>query len=155
MSMLSLSSSSGEKIGFLIVAGLGCGCVVQLILIVAQASTTQALVAEVTANCSFWQVLGATIGIAVLSVGYTNQLTSQLTALLPPGAPIEEIINQPSLIATMPDDIRIPAQTAYVNTLALLFRICVAFGGILFLGSFGLRKKKLGADAMQHGGGFA
>lgn len=80
VSTLNLDSGSGEKIGFLFLAGFGCGFTVQvgwrsdglrelgkrtktsnpffackMILLVAQGSTSQEHVAAITANASFWQ----------------------------------------------------------------------------------------------------
>jgi hypothetical protein len=55
ISTLNLASGSGEKIGYLFLAGFGCGFTVQMILLVAQGSTKQEHVSTVTANTSFWQ----------------------------------------------------------------------------------------------------
>ncbi|KAI9014035.1 major facilitator superfamily domain-containing protein [Hyaloraphidium curvatum] len=155
ISLLNLNSSTGEKIGFLIIAGLGCGCIVQLVMLVAQGSTEQRRVAEVTANISFWQILGATVGIAVLGVIYTVTLGPKLAANLPPGTPIEPFIQSPAAIASLPDDLRVPVQQAYVDTLALMFRVVIGFAAAVLICSMGMRKKKLGSDAMKHGGGMA
>lgn len=155
MSTLSLGSSSGQQIGYLIVAGAGCGCIVQMVLLISQGTTSQENVALATANCSFWQVLGAVIGLAVQGVVYTTTLQSKLSALFPPGTPIDAFVNQPSLIGTLPVEVRVPVQIAYVDTLSLMFKVSIAFAGALLLGSFFMRRSKLSADAMKHGGGMA
>ncbi|KAI9014036.1 major facilitator superfamily domain-containing protein [Hyaloraphidium curvatum] len=155
ISLLNLNSSTGEKIGFLIIAGLGCGCMVMSVMLVAQGSTDQKRVSEVTANISFWQVLGATVGIAVLGVIYTVTLGPKLAANLPPGTPIEPFIQSPAAIASLPDDLRVPVQQAYVDTLALMFRVVIGFAGAVLICSMGMRKKKLSSEVMGHGGGMA
>jgi len=66
MSTLGLESAEGEKIGYLALAGLGIGCLVQMNMLVAQGSTTEDKVAGVTSNVAFFQNLGAVFGIAIL-----------------------------------------------------------------------------------------
>lgn len=127
----------------MILAGLGCGMLVQMNLLVAQGSTSQDNVALITANTAFWQNMGAVIGIAVLGVVYNNQLTPKLEAHLPPGVPVKPFITSPSLISKLPDYLKIPVQTAYIETLRVMFLIVVGTGCCVFLSSMLLRKAKL------------
>lgn len=150
LSTLALDSSSGQRIGYLIVAGAGSGMLVQMNLLVAQGSTTQEKVALVTANTAFWQNLGAVIGIAILGTVYGNILEPKLIAYLPPGTPVEPFMNSPSLVSKLPMPLRALVQQAYIETLSTMFKIVIGTAGGVFLGSMLLRKDKLGpkkADA--------
>ena len=100
-------------------------------------------------------MLGAVLGIAFLGVIFVNQLTAKLIAFFPPGTSIDEFINQPTLISGLPEDVRVPVQQAYVETLSLMFKVSIGFAGAMLIGSLFMKKSKLGADAMKHGGGLA
>ncbi|KAI9034026.1 major facilitator superfamily domain-containing protein [Hyaloraphidium curvatum] len=157
MSTLNLDSSSAMQVGYLLIAGMGVGCLVQMNMLVAQGSTTQAKVAVITANMAFWQNLGAVVGIAVLGAVYNNALVPRLREHLPPGMPVEPFVNSPALISKLPPEIRRPVQQAYVDTLGIMFLVVVGTACAVVCSSMLLKKARLtrkgAADAEKGAGG--
>jgi hypothetical protein len=74
---------------------------------------------------------------------YNNLLTPSLLAYLPSGIPPKPFITQPSLISSLPPEIRVPVQQAYIDTLSVMFKIVVGTGCGVAATSMLLRKGRL------------
>ncbi|KAJ1926627.1 hypothetical protein IWQ60_003635 [Tieghemiomyces parasiticus] len=136
---LKQSSSTGEEIGFLIVLGLGCGLMFQTMLMVSQASATEEDVAVVTACYNFFQTIGGTVGLAILSAIMNNELSKRLDVL--PGIDLADLNANPSHIyhTTYSDEVRYQFIEAYVQSLRIAFIAVVPMVGATFLLSLGLK----------------
>ncbi|KAJ3108397.1 hypothetical protein HDU96_007534 [Phlyctochytrium bullatum] len=79
ISTLNASSSSAQQIMYLLVAGLGCGCIIQIRILALQASVDGPRIAIATAVSQFCQSLGGTIGVAVTGTIFNNVLAQKLS----------------------------------------------------------------------------
>ncbi|KAJ3348271.1 hypothetical protein HDU91_006594 [Kappamyces sp. JEL0680] len=82
LSTLSASTPKYAQILFLIVPGIGIGCLIQVRILSIQASVSKENIAVATAICNFFFNLGGTVGIAIGGTIFNNTLSEQLPANL-------------------------------------------------------------------------
>lgn len=101
MSSLDENSNQGMTIGYLFVAGVGIGCMIQTRVIGAQAMVTQEWIAIITATSGFAQTMGGVVGIAVTGAIITNTLSSTLE-MTAPNVPASLVVNNPDGFRHLP-----------------------------------------------------
>ncbi|KAJ1552470.1 hypothetical protein HK405_011202 [Cladochytrium tenue] len=127
--LLDESSQLWAQIIYLIIAGIGAGCVIQSMLLVDH---------------------GGVLGLTALSVTFNNKLASKVAeSAAAAGIDIPEqllayALASPEYIrSVLPDPaMQAPVIHGYVETLKLIFLMVIAFGGALFLSSLFMNRSK-------------
>jgi EmrB/QacA subfamily drug resistance transporter len=78
-STMKVDTSTGHSALFMIVMGLGLGCLMQTTNLIAQNSVELRDLGAGTGTFTFVRTLGGSIGVAILGTIYTHQLTSSLS----------------------------------------------------------------------------
>jgi EmrB/QacA subfamily drug resistance transporter len=78
-STMRVDTSTGRSALFMVVMGLGLGCLMQTTNLIAQNSVELRDLGAGTGTFTFVRTLGGSIGVAILGAIYTHQLTSSLT----------------------------------------------------------------------------
>ncbi|KAJ3287001.1 hypothetical protein HK104_008789 [Borealophlyctis nickersoniae] len=142
ISTLTAESNRGMQIGYLFLAGVGQGNLVQTRVIGIQASVSLGNIAVATATSNFAQTLGGVIGIAIVGTIFNNLLTTHLqdalsssTVHLPPGLQTPEgILNAASKIRSIPDPAVVGViTTAFTDSLGMAFKATLPFAGLILV----------------------
>ncbi|KAJ1655693.1 hypothetical protein IWQ61_004605 [Dispira simplex] len=139
LSTLDSTSTVGNEIGYLIVAGMGLGLCFQTLIVITQTSVPEEDVAVVTACYSFFQTIGATIGIAIFSTALNNVLRQRL--VLVQGLDLNTALANPSKVYQMdlgPDQLH-QFIDSYVIGIQTIFRVMILVCGLIFVFSLGLK----------------
>ncbi|KAJ3102344.1 hypothetical protein HDU97_000625 [Phlyctochytrium planicorne] len=80
VSTLTDSSSSAQQILYLLITGIGSGCIIQIRILALQASVDASKIAIATAVSQFCQSLGGTIGVAFTGTVFNNVLANNVRA---------------------------------------------------------------------------
>ncbi|KAI9328116.1 major facilitator superfamily domain-containing protein, partial [Zopfochytrium polystomum] len=139
------SAPTWKQVLILLVAGIGAGLGIQMIVLVGQFTVTEdALAAS----------LGAVIGLAVMSVVFNSVLPKKVAANLAatnttlhfqvPGVDLESLYKSASLIRiALPESEWGPVVHGYVETLQLVFYVSIPFSAMMLASSFFMRKQRL------------
>ncbi|KXN67881.1 MFS general substrate transporter, partial [Conidiobolus coronatus NRRL 28638] len=73
----------GQEIGYILILGIGVGCIKQNVMICCQLSVTQELMAIATGFFTFSSNIGGVIGLAIAGSVYNNVYTNQIHNSLP------------------------------------------------------------------------
>lgn len=108
---------------YLGVLGLGLGCTMQLLTLVAQNSFALRFVGTATAGQNYFRQVGATLGSAVVGSLFAARLTDMLTERLPAGAAGGVGANSltPEVVRSLPDSIYTVVVESYNEALVPLF----------------------------------
>lgn len=112
---------------YLGVLGLGLGCTMQLLTLVAQNSFALRHVGTATAGQNYFRQVGATLGSAVIGSLFASRLTEMLTERLPADAAGGVGANSltPELVRGLPDSIYTVVVESYNEALVPLFLFMV------------------------------
>jgi len=148
MIQLDYNSSAAKQEIFLLVTGLGIGCLFQPPLIALQASMPLAEMATSTATFGLMRTLGGTIGIAVGDAILTSELSRRLPKIqgFNSSSGVGLSGNIQSLSQIMPIELRNQVLHAYSKSISLIWLVCtplsfVALVSILFIKKYTLRRK--------------
>ncbi|GGE74635.1 MDR family MFS transporter [Nesterenkonia cremea] len=107
------------------IMGLGLGCTMQLLTLVAQNSFSQKLVGTATAGQNYFRQVGATLGSAVVGALFASRLGSLLAERLPEGAAAEADLDPSSLtpeaVGELPASLHSVVVEGYNDALVPLF----------------------------------
>ncbi|KAJ1907808.1 hypothetical protein IWQ60_011793 [Tieghemiomyces parasiticus] len=136
---LKQSSSTADEVGYLIILGFGSGLMFQTMLMVCQSSAAEEDVAVVTACYNFFQTIGATLGLAILSAIMNNELAKQLGTI--PDLDLVDLAADPSHIynSTYSDEVRYQFIEGYVKSIQMAFIPVIPMVGVTFLLSLALK----------------
>ncbi|MER7164454.1 MDR family MFS transporter [Micromonospora sp. NPDC000207] len=133
---LQVDSSLGLAFGFMLIIGVGLGLCMQSLILGAQNAVDPRDLGAGTSSATFFRSLGGAFGVAILGAVLSARLGSALAerlpgaiAQLPPdqaaevaGAGGTDIsINAPETILALPDPVRAAVQSAFVDSLHLVF----------------------------------
>ncbi|KAJ3046062.1 hypothetical protein HDV00_003812 [Rhizophlyctis rosea] len=153
ISTLSETSNKGMQIGYLLLAGIGVGNLIQTRVIGAQASVSLKNIAVVTSTVNFCQTFGGVIGIAIVGTIFNNKARSNLEEALA-GIPnsssfaggLEAIFNQPALVSQLPipDAAKVAIIHAFVQALSLAYKIALPFAILIVILAVGVKQYRRG-----------
>ncbi|WP_434742590.1 MDR family MFS transporter [Micromonospora sp. SH-82] len=133
---LQVDSSLGLAFGFMLVIGVGLGLCMQSLILGAQNAVDPRDLGAGTSSATFFRSLGGAFGVAILGAVLSARLGSALAerlpgaiAQLPPDQAAEVAgqggtdisINAPETILALPDPVRAAVQSAFVDSLHLVF----------------------------------
>ncbi|KUJ18298.1 MFS general substrate transporter [Mollisia scopiformis] len=128
---LSTHSSSGEWIGYQIVAGLGIGLALQVPIISAQAIVDPSDLASATAMILFFQTIGGAFFVSAGEVAFTNILLQKLPTDAPSVNPQSVVaVGVTQIRATYAADVVPGIVNSYMSGLKVAYAIAIASAGI-------------------------
>ncbi|KAJ3215525.1 hypothetical protein HDU67_000313 [Dinochytrium kinnereticum] len=143
ISTLTSSSSQAQQILYLLVAGIGAGCIIQIRILALQASVDAPKIAIATAVSQFCQSLGGTIGVAVTGTVFNNVLAkniesnSRLLTVLNGEDPAK--INLPILrevLAVRNPELLRELVEAFVGAFQVAYRLILPFPVVILVMAF-------------------
>lgn len=128
---LSTTSSSGQWIGFQILAGIGIGLALQVPIISAQAVVDPSDLASVTAMILFFQTIGGAFFVSAGEVAFTNILLGKLPMNAPSVDPQSVVaVGVTQIRATYSADVVPGIVDSYMSGLRVAYAIAIASSGI-------------------------
>jgi EmrB/QacA subfamily drug resistance transporter len=155
LSRLQVDTSAAVAAAYMIVLGLGLGCVMQVLVLAAQNAVEYEFLGVATSGATLFRQVGGSIGVSVFGAIFANQLAGNLAGKLPPGAHAPAAAS-PALLERLPPAIHAAYVAAVAAALQPVFLAAagiavVAFVLSLFLPEVRLKKT---AEAPDVGGGF-
>ncbi|OMH83766.1 putative MFS-type transporter YusP [Zancudomyces culisetae] len=144
------NTSSGLKILYLALSGVGMGSCLQSMLVVAQASVPKNLVFITTTIVQFMRVIGGAFGIAIVATVFNTVLSKRLaeTALTyPEYAELIKSVSDNSSLAWAPD---VPPElhnliiSNFTKAINSVFYTTVPFLVVAFIFTLGIKHINLG-----------
>jgi predicted MFS family arabinose efflux permease len=71
---------------YMVVLGLGIGCVMQVLVVAVQNAVPQSQLGTATSSSAFFRSIGGAFGVAVFGAIFNNRLAANLPKYLPPSA---------------------------------------------------------------------
>ncbi|RIA93943.1 major facilitator superfamily domain-containing protein [Glomus cerebriforme] len=128
------NTGRGPQIGYMIIAGLGVGAIMQTTLLCGQGIVEYKDVAAVTALLMFFRLIGAVFGVAIVGTIFSNVLSTNLEkiAISPE---IIEAVKQSATIVNQISDVttRNAIIDAYVNALRAAFTADIPISILCFI----------------------
>ncbi|KAI8909272.1 major facilitator superfamily domain-containing protein [Powellomyces hirtus] len=126
ISTLNKDSNQGMRIGYIILAGTGVGCMVQTRIIGIQASVDVTKIAIATALANFAQTLGGSVGLGIVGAVFNNVLDKKLAIYAP-----QVTAKQATEFQPLPPGTEDGVQQAFTESLQTCFIVCTAFSGCI------------------------
>lgn len=145
----STHSSMAKIVVYQILAGIGGGCLLTTMLPSVQASHPQAAVAAATATWAFMRAFGNIWGIAIPAAIFNNQFNARLglisdaavRAFLGGGDAYSRASSD--YISALNPKVQVEVKTVYLESLKVIWEVCVAFNALGFLLVFVEKEIKL------------
>jgi EmrB/QacA subfamily drug resistance transporter len=140
LSRLTLDTSDVVQGLYLLVLGIGLGCVMQVLVLVTQNSVPQSELGVATSGAQFFRTIGGSFGAAIFGAVFSNvlvgRLKTQLHGVRLPNTITSSSVN-PAVLGHLPDAIRHGFVTAYASSMQTVFAFAAPIGFVAFL--FALR----------------
>lgn len=101
LSQMSVSTSFGQAVGYIVVMGIGLGITFPVYTLVVQNSVPRRVLGVATSSIQFFRSIGGTLGLAILGSIMTSRFAKELSAAVP--SRVREVI-PPDRLATIADD---------------------------------------------------
>ena len=126
---IDVNTSNAKLIGFQILLGLGTGIAFQVPIIAVQAeyANEQETIPQATSLLTFMQLMGGTVGNAILGTVFGTKLTSNLAQNVGviPTAILQIVRQSVSIVFMLPKALQEPIVNAYVAALSYTFIVIV------------------------------
>ena len=136
LSTMDTGTTRLQSSAYMVLLGLGLGCIVQVMVIAVQNAVSQEDLGTATAVETFSRSMGAAFGVALFGAVLNNRLTYYLERLLPAGAALHAdprtLANSPAAIARLPT----PTRDAVIESLARSIHVCFLVGVPLVIAAF-------------------
>ena len=154
LALLHVHTSLVVASGYMVVAGLGVGMVMQVLVLAAQNAAPYADLGVVTSGATFFRTMGGAVGVAIFGALLAHRLSDTIPAALtaagvPPGR-IESAAGQatastPAEIDDLPEPIHTAVVTGFADAIQTAFLAAVPFAllgffVLLFLREIPLRR---------------
>ncbi|CAG8575960.1 10981_t:CDS:2 [Ambispora leptoticha] len=148
-SILTEDSNRGDQIGFLLISGIGVGLIMQTTLLAGQAAVDHLDIASVTSMLTFFRLIGAVFGVAIIGTIFNNELVKKVQAFDLDIQTIEQIKKSAAALNRLSQAQRGQAMHAYVEALDAAYRAVIPMGILCFLCALAIgknRKRKPGEE---------
>ncbi|MGA2455690.1 MAG: MDR family MFS transporter [Solirubrobacteraceae bacterium] len=124
---------------YMFVLGVGLGCVMQVLVLVAQNAVPYAELGVATSGATFFRSIGGCFGAAIFGAIFSNVLVGNLvshlgTAKLPTGLSSSSIT--PAILDKLPQAVHHAVAAAYAESIQTVFMIAAPIGFVAFLASW-------------------
>lgn len=139
LSLMSIATSSLVATVYMLVLGMGLGCVMQVLVLIAQNAVPYTELGVATSGATFFRSIGASFGTAIFGAIFSNVLVGNLAAhlhnfKLPAGLSTASVT--PAIIDHLPSAIHHGLEAAYAASIQTVFVIAAPIGGIAFFASW-------------------
>ncbi|MEF9903515.1 MDR family MFS transporter [Streptomyces sp. P9-A2] len=136
---------------FFFVFGLGLGLVIQVLVLIVQNAVSYQDLGVATSGVTFFRSIGASFGVAVFGMIFTNGLDDKLAAAfrgarLPPGVSPDALEADPRGIQGLPAALRPEVVHAYASAITDVFLYAVPLALVGFVLAWFLKEDKLRAS---------
>jgi predicted MFS family arabinose efflux permease len=123
---------------FMVIIGVGIGCVLQVLVLVVQNDAPPADMGVATSTAQFFRSIGGSVGVAIFGAIFASRLTSGLAALPPQvaqrvGVHSGSVQVRPDQVQALPNGIRHEFIGVFVNALHGAFMWGAIFSALAFL----------------------
>jgi hypothetical protein len=124
---------------YMVVLGLGLGCVMQVLVLIAQNSVPYSELGVATSGATFFRSIGGSFGTAIFGAIFSNVLVGNLVrhlhgARLPSGLSTASVT--PAILDKLPAAVHHGLAAAYAQSIQTVFIIAAPIGLIAFLASW-------------------
>ena len=124
---------------YMFVLGVGLGCVMQVLVLIAQNAVPYSELGVATSGATFFRSIGGCFGAAIFGAIFSNVLVGNLvshlgTAKLPTGLSSSNIT--PAILDKLPQAVHHGVAAAYAESIQTVFMIAAPIGFIAFLASW-------------------
>jgi MFS transporter, DHA2 family, glioxin efflux transporter len=144
ISTFSVTSTTGARIGYQVLAGFGVGLCCQAPILAAQALAEPTDLAAATAMLLFFQAMGGALMVSAAETGFTNTLIRKLVEYAP-GIDVAHVLNTGAseLRATFSGDELTAILASYTDGLQVSFSIVIALTGLATLAGLAMPWKSI------------
>jgi hypothetical protein len=123
---------------YLFVLGIGLGCVMQVLVLIAQNAVPYSELGVATSGATFFRSIGGSFGTAIFGAIFSNVLVGNLIrhlhgARLPSGFSASSVT--PALLHALPPAVQAGLAAAYAESIQTVFVIAAPIGLIAFVAS--------------------
>ncbi|KAI9332427.1 major facilitator superfamily domain-containing protein [Zopfochytrium polystomum] len=151
---LTENSKAWEQVIYILIGGIGAGTTLQMIILVGQFTVPEDLLSTMTSLITFFQTIGAVLGLTAVSVAFNQALPTNVARSVAdanatlhfsvPGVDLDLLLKAPSLIrVALPEEEWPPVIHGFVVTLQLVFRILIPFAAASALSSLFMKRERL------------
>ena len=133
MSLVDGSTAGWLMAIYMLVFGIGLGCVMQVLVLAVQNSVGYQDLGTATASANFFRSIGGSFGVAVFGAVYANVLPNRIQANLGTAIPTKGISSlTPELLKTLPLPVQHGVVLSISESIQTVFLYAVPFGVIAF-----------------------
>jgi len=146
MSLVGASTPGWLMALFMLIFGIGLGCVMQVLVLAVQNSVGYEDLGTATASANFFRSIGGSFGVAIFGAIYANVLPHRITANLGGQVPTKGVGSlTPDLLKTLPAPIQHGLILSISEAIQTVFLYAVPFGLLAFALSWLLPEVELRA----------
>lgn len=134
LSRLAVDTGTVQAALYMLVLGLGLGCVMQVLTLVAQNSVPYSELGVATAAATLFRSIGGSVGTAILGAIFTGHLVGALAKDLPAGSPasLGSGSVDAAAVAALPTPVRDAYTGAFTDSVSLVFLVAAAIMIVAF-----------------------
>ncbi|CAI2169290.1 17357_t:CDS:10 [Funneliformis geosporum] len=121
-------SSRAEFVGYLLIGGIGIGCIMHITLLASQQVVGYRDIASVTSLLSFFRTIGAVFGLAILATTFDNELNRNLPKEFQKAVGVYKVFGED--LKHMPESDRKIIKHAFVLSLSPAFKVIIVMGAL-------------------------
>jgi hypothetical protein len=139
LSRIELGTNAVVTDAFMLVLGIGFGCVMQVLVLVTQNAVPYSELGVATSGATFFRSIGGSFGTAILGAIFSNVLVGNLarhlgTAKLPSGLSSSSVT--PAILDKLPAAVHHGIAAAYAESIHTVFVVAAPVALIAFLASW-------------------
>jgi EmrB/QacA subfamily drug resistance transporter len=135
LSRVGIETSLLVSATYMFVLGVGLGCVMQVLVLIAQNSVPYPELGVATSGATFFRSMGGSFGAAIFGAIFSNVLVGDLgTSKLPAGLSSASI--SPAVLGRLPQAVHTGVAAAYSESIQTVFLIAAPIGLIAFIASW-------------------
>jgi EmrB/QacA subfamily drug resistance transporter len=139
LSRMGIGTSSVVSAAYMVVLGMGLGCVMQVLVLIVQNAVPYTQLGVATSTATFFRSIGGSFGTAIFGAIFSNVLVGNLakhlgTAKLPSGISSSSVT--PALLDKLPTVIHHGLMAAYAESIQTVFIIATPIAAVAFLASW-------------------
>jgi MFS family permease len=139
LSRVGVGTSLVVAAAYMFVLGMGLGCVMQVLVLIAQNAVPYPELGVATSGATFFRSIGGSFGAAIFGAIFSNVLVGNLVrhlgaAKLPPGLSSASVT--PAILDKLPPAVHHGIAAAYAESIQTVFVIAAPIGLIAFLASW-------------------
>ncbi|MBW8485867.1 MDR family MFS transporter [Actinomadura parmotrematis] len=156
LSRISPDTGQATALLFMVVVGLGLGCLVQLLVVVAQNAVDRRDLGSVTASAGLFRILGGAVGAGVFGAILNARLPDAVAAhvprgALPPGMPVGFLTQNPAQVKKLPPPARTGLAAAFADTFHVIFLAALPLAALAIVAALLLKQIPMRDDAEDAG----